>query len=465
MLIRVRHLVRGRNRLTFAPMKSPIFILLTVCIASPAYAWPFADTLVLPLREAASRALTHSVQTRKARWERRATDLQLADQRRNALTPKMDALLNVDYVPALPTTFLPATLFGGQEGTYVPATLGQPWQVLASVRLEQPLFDESARRLAPAASQTAALQNVLVEQSEEEVLLQTATLFYQALQMRALMRALDASVSQLEVLEQMARLRVENDQAVRSDVQRVQVALAALQARRHELEGGIEALQQGIQFLCGIPLDQPVVLVQPHTVPQQLALPSAIEQTATYRLLEGRLSLVRLQERSLRAKTWPRLGLYAQAGILSQRPDVRFMAADGRWYPLGIVGLRMEWPMLEGYRHRHGLERLRLEVRRGEEERDDYARARDLELRQARAQWENAQRTLSARTQALTLAREAVVQLQLAYRNGIAPLSEVLSVQTALAEAETQYEQQVFICRLAEIKWLKAAGLLRTLLD
>lgn len=458
-------MVRGRIRLTFAPMKSPIFILFAVCIAWPAYARPFADTLVLPLREAASRALTHSVQTRKARWERQATDLRLADQRRNALTPKVDALLNADYVPALPTTFLPATLFGGQEGAYVPATLGQPWQVFASVRVEQPLFDEAARRLAPAAALTAALQDMLVEQSEEEVLFQTANLFYQALQMRALLRALDASVNQLEVLERMARLRVENDQAVRSDVQRVQVALAALQARRHELEGAIEALQQGIQFLCGIPLDQPIALAQPDTALQQLALPSAVEQTATYRLLEGRLSLLRLQERSLRAKIWPRLGLYAQAGILSQRPDVRFTAADGRWYPLGIVGLRMEWPLLEGYRQRHGLERLRLEVRRGEEERDDYTRARDLELRQARMQWENAQRTLRARTQALALAREVVAQLQLAYRNGIAPLSEVLSAQTALAEAETQYEQQVFICRLAEVKWLKAAGLLRTLLD
>lgn len=458
-------MVRGRNRLTFAPMKSPIFILFTVCIAVPAYAWPFSDTLVLPLREAASRALAHSVQTRKARWERQATDLRLADQRRNALTPKVDALLNADYVPALPTTFLPATLFGGQEGAYVPATLGQPWQVFASVRVEQPLFDESARRLAPAAALTAALQDVLVEQSEEEVLFQTANLFYQVLQMRALLRALDASASQLEVLERMARLRVENDQAVRSDVQRVQVALAALQARRHELEGGIEALQQGIQFLCGIPLDQPIALAQPDTALQQLALPSAVEQTATYRLLEGRLSLLHLQERSLQAKIWPRLGLYAQAGILSQRPDVRFTAADGRWYPLGIVGLRMEWPLLEGYRQRHSLERLRLEAQRGEEERDDYARARDLELRQARMQWENAQRTLRVREQALVLARQVVAQLQLAYRNGVSPLSEVLSAQTALAEAETQYEQQVFLCRLAEVRWLKVAGLLRTLLD
>ncbi len=453
---------------TFASMKNLVFILFLLVLfeVGNTSAQPRTDTLWLSLQEAASRALTHSTATRKARWERRATDLRLAGQRREALMPRTELLLNTDYVPALPTAFLPATLFGGQEGAYVPATLGQPWQFFASVCVEQALFDESVRRLAPAAALTASLQDLLVERSEEEVIFQTASLFYQALQARALLRALNAHLSQLEALERMVQLRLDNDQAVRTDVQRIQAAIAGLQASRHELNGGIEALLQGIQFLCGIPLDQTVALVLPDTVNEEvLALPSNLEQTVTYRLLEGRLSLLRIQERSARAKGLPRLSFYAEAGILSQRTDVRFTDPNERWYPVGRVGLRLTWPLLEGYRSRYSREHLRLQMHLGESERDDYARARDLEIRQARTQWENALRTLRARKQALVLAREVVAQLQLAYQNGVAPLSDVLSTQTALAEAETQYEQQVFSCRLAEVKWLKAAGLLRNLLN
>ncbi|MCS7036515.1 MAG: TolC family protein [Saprospiraceae bacterium] len=428
-----------------------------------------ADTLSLPLREAIHRALTSSIQTRKARWERHAAALQIAEQRRGALTPKVEALANADYVPALPTTFLPATLFGGQEGAYVSSTLGQPWQLFASVRVEQPLFDEAARRLAPASALSQSLQDALVELSEEEIIFQTTQLFYQVLQARASLRALDAHLEQFEALERMVRLRVENDQAVQTDVQRIQVTIAHLQARRHELEGGIEALRQGLQFLCGIPLEQPVALADlsnpSDSIGQSVSAPLAIERTTTHRLLEGRLSLLRIQEHSMRARGWPKLGLYAQAGVLSQRADVRFAASNGRWYPLGLVGLRLEWPLLEGYRRRPGAERLRLEIQRNEEERNDYARARQMELLQASTQRNNALHALRARKQAVALAREVVSQLQLAYRNGVTPLSDLLAAQTALAEAETQYEQQVFTCRLAEVKWLRAAGLLRTLLE
>lgn len=426
-----------------------------------------ADTPSLALHEVLERALVHSAQVRKARWEREATALRISEQRRSGWLPQAQLSASADYVPALPTTFLPATLFGGAEGAYTAATLGQPWQVFASVRVEQPLFDESARRLTTAATWVTALQDLLVQQSEEEVIFQTTNLFYQVLQTKALLKALDAHQRQLETLERTVRVQVSGGSAVPTDVQRVQVALAGLQARRQELESGIEALLQGIQFVCGIPFSQPIALVETRrdTV-QWMAMPAvAADQTTTYRLLDGRLSLLRTQERSARAQGWPKLGLYAQAGILSQRTDARFAASEGRWYPLGLIGLRLDWPLLNGYRHRQQVSALRLEARKSEEEREYFTQLRQLEQLQARSQWENARRTLYVREQGVELARKLVGQTQLIFQENKASLSDLLAAQTALAEAETQYEQQVFTCRLAEVKWLKAAGQLRTLLD
>ncbi len=424
------------------------------------------DTQDLALHHVLERALQHSVQARKAYWESQASALRMQDQRRQATLPKLQFSASMDYVPALPTTFLPAALFGGVEGSYIAATLGQPWQTYAGVRLEQPLFDEAARRLAPAATLTQSLQDLMVRQAEEEILFQTANLFYQTLQARALIRALEANRRQLQQLERMAQLSQENAQGTPSDVQRLQAALATLDAQRQELEGNIAALYASIQFLCGLPFEQPIRLIEEALDTSQWSLlpPSSIEQSIPYRLLDGRLSLLNLQERSVRAQGLPKVGLYAQAGLLSQRTDARFAAADGRWYPLGLVGLRMDWPLLEGPRQRYHRELLRLQVRQSEEERDYFTRAWRLEQMQARMQWESALRTLSARAQGVQLARRWAEQAQLIYREGSSSLREVISAQTALAEAETQYEQQLFTCRLAEVKWLKATGQIRTLL-
>ncbi|MCS6929465.1 MAG: TolC family protein [Saprospiraceae bacterium] len=423
------------------------------------------DTVLLSLQGAIKQALVHGIPVRKARWEHQMAALQRVEQRRKSLLPNVRLSAQADYVPALPTTFLPAPLFSGQEGTYAAVTLGQPWQVLAAVHIEQPLIDAAAQRLASAAAPATALQDLLVEQAEEEVILQTATVFYQALQVQASLRALEVNLAQLEALQRMAQLRVDNDQAVRTDVQRLQVAIASLQARRSELESAREALHQNLQFLCGLSAETLLVLVDTGDLvhPELSVLPA--KQTTMYRLLENRLSILRHQERSNRAAGWPKLSCYAQAGILSQRADFRFTASDGRWYPLAIVGLRLDWALLEGFRRRPSVERLLLEIQRGEEECNDFTRMRAMELRQAKMQWDNALRTLRAREQALSLARDVAGQLQLAYQNGVAPLSELLSAQSALAEAETQYEQQLFTYRLAQVKWLKAAGLLRSLIE
>ncbi len=425
-----------------------------------------ADTLSLTLRQVLERALEHSAQVRQARWEQEAAVWELRDQKRAALVPRVQVSAGIDYVPGLPTTFLPGALLGRPEGTYVAATLGLPWQTLASMQLEQPLFDLSVQRLAPAMGIGRTLQALRVELTEEAVLFQAATLFYQALQARAMLRAVDAHLQQLEVLERMVQLQAKSDLAVQTDVQRVRVALSSLRARRHELEGGIEAVEQGIQFLCRLPLGQPIALRAPVIDTAQWALLPAevVEQSAAYRLLENRLSLLRIQERSERARGLPKVHLYAQAGVLSQRTDARFTAPDGRWYALGQVGLRLAWPLLDGYRHRYRVERLRREQAYGGEEREQLVRLQELERRQAQMQWENARRTLRAQAESVALARDLVERSRLTYREGTAPLSDLLAAQTALAEAETQYEQQVFSCRLAELQWLKAAGRLRTLL-
>ncbi len=448
-----------------------VLACLAACLPLSGLRGQAVDTQKLTLRQVLEQALVHSTYLRKARWDQQAALLRLKDQQQNSRLPKMQFTATAEYVPALPTTFLPATLFGGPEGAFTAATLGQPWQVFASVRVEQPLIDESARRMAPAATLSHELQDLLVRQTEEDVLFQVAQLFYQSLQATALLRSIDAHIRQLEALERTVRLQQRNDMALGADVQRVQVALMGLRAHRQELVGSIEALHQSLQFVCGIPFEQPIMPVDerpavPPDTSVALFLPAVpVEQTTTYRLLAGQGSLLRLQERSARAKQLPTLGLYAQAGLLSQRPDALFTASNGRWYPLGSVGLRLEWPFLEGHRQRYRRDLLRLEGERNAQERDDWARARLLEQRQAQTQWENALRTLRAREQRVALARDWVKRINLSYQQEMVALAEVLAAQTALAEAETQYEQQVFTCRLAEVKWLKAAGRLHALLE
>lgn len=427
------------------------------------------DQRPIALREALELALANSAQVKKANLDRQALEVRLKEGR-SALAPQVNGSIGFDYVPGLPTTFLPANLFGGPDGGFVAATLGQPWQLNGAVRLDQAVFNESARRMAPAANVSRSLYDLLTAKTEEEVVYNTALVFYQSLQTEILLDAVNANLGKLEALERMAQLQLDNDYAVPTDVKRVRVARTNLEAQRYNLVNAIQALRQTLQFLCGIPFGEPLEPSENLDRPtadsaRWQALTLEVEGTTEFRLLQRQIELNRIQKRSLRGSLTPSLGLYAVAGFLTQRPDAAFAAPENRWYGLGAAGVKLQVPIFDGFLSRRKVSLLNIESQKIEEDRRQLGQAKTLEFMQAKNQFQGALAMLRTQEENVALARDITDKLLLQYKEGMTPLTDLLSAQTALAEAESHYWQQVFNYKLAVVKLLKSAGKLRILTE
>ena len=437
--------------------------------------WAFAlSALAQPssrsvsLGETLDLALANSVQLHKARLDRQNLELRIKEGR-SAMAPQVTAGASLDYFPALPTQFLPGTLFGGPDGSYVPVTFGQPWQLSGAVNLQQPIYNEAARRMAPAANISRALSDLLTTRSEEEVIFNTATVFYQTLQTEQLLRSVNANMDKLEALKRMADLQLANGYAIPTDVKRIQVARTNLEAQRHNLVNGIQALHQTLQFLCGIPFDDPFDPVEEMNNAaadsmrwQSLSL--ELESTTEYRLLQRQLELNRIQTRSLRAEGAPSLNAYVAGAFQTQRPDANFLDPYRRWFGMAAVGFKLHVPVFDGFRRRRKAAQMAIESLKFEEDRRQLSQAKQLEFYQARNQFQGAIQMLRTQEDNVALARDITDKLMLQYKEGVAPLTDLLNAQTALIEAETNYWQQVFNYKLAVLKLLKAAGRLQVLL-
>lgn len=446
-------------------MKSFVLLLCWVLVATM-HAQP-APRLVT-LGETLQLALANSAQLRKTRFDREGLELRFREGRA-AFMPQINAGVNFDYFPVLPTQFLPADLFGGPDGAYVPATFGQPWQLGGSVNVQQPIYNAAARRMAPAANTSRALYDLLSTRAEEEVLYNTATVFYQALQTGQLLRSVNANMDKLDALQRMAELQLANGYAIPTDVKRIRVARTNLEAQRHNLLDGIRALNLTLRFLCGIPYDEDFGPVEEMENPasdssrwQSLTL--ELESTTEYRLLQHQLELNNIQTRSLRGEAVPRLSAYALGAFQAQRTDANFFDPDKRWYGLAAVGFKLDVPIFDGFRRRHKAGQMAIEGLKIEEDRRQLEAAKKLEFYQARDQFQGAIRMLRMQVDNVALAREITNKLTLQYTEGVAPLTDLLNAQTALAEAETNYWQQVFSYKLAVLKLLKSAGLLKSMI-
>jgi outer membrane protein TolC len=451
-------------------MKSTVSLLAAawLCCASSSLAQP-APPLTGPLTLDASLglALANSSQVKKSKLDRQVLERRAREGRAAAL-PQVTANIGLDYVPVLPTQLLPGELFGQAEGTYIPAQFGQPWQLGGSVLLQQQIINESLRRGIPALNVTRGISDLLLERSEEEVVYNTATVFYQTLQTEQLLRAINANVDKLEALQRMAELQLANGYAIPTDVKRIRVARTNLETQRQNLLTGISALRQTLQFFCGLPADAPLELEAELGAPaadsaRWQSLQLAPEATTEHRLLMRNLELTRIQQHSLHGESYPSLSAYVALSSQTWRNNINFFDPDRRWFGMAAVGFKLKIPVFDGFRLHHKSLIFKLELEKMEEDRRQLSGAKSLEFRQAREQLQNALRALSTQSDNVALAREITDKLLLQYKTGIAPLTDLLNAQTALSEAETNYWQQVFGYKLAVLKLLKSAGRLEEL--
>jgi outer membrane protein len=442
-----------------------MFVLFLSCwvVVATMHAQPTPRSLTLS--EALKLALANSAQLKKTRLDREHLELRFKEGR-SATLPQINAGVGFDYFPVLPTQFLPADLFGGPDGGYVPATFGQPWQLAGTVNVQQAIYNESARRMAPAANTSRALYDLLSTRAEEEVIYNTAMVYYQTLQTEQLLRSVSANLNKLDALQRMAELQLANGYATPTDVKRIRVARTNLETQRQSLDGGIRALHLTLQFFCGIPYEDAIAPTGEMDNPaadssrwQMLTLEP--ESTTEYRLLQRQLELNRIQSHSLRGEVMPRLSAYALGALQAQRSDANFFDPAKRWYGLAAVGFKLDVPIFDGFRRRHKAGQMAIEAQKIEEDRRQLEAAKKLEFYQARDQFQGAIRMLRTQEDNVALAREITDKLMLQYKEGMAPLNDLLNAQTAQAEAETNYWQQVFTYKLAVLKLLKSAGVIK----
>jgi len=446
-------------------MKSLVSLLFCALVTGKAAAQttPHPVSLV----ECLDMALTNSAQLKKARMDRQGFELRLRESR-SAAYPQISAKVGYDYSPVLPTQLLPGELFGQADGTYIPAQFGRPWQLTGGVTVEQQIYNESLFRGIPAINAGRAISDLLIDQTQESVLYNTATVFYQNLQTEQLLRAVDANLEKLDALQRIAEIQLANGYAIPTDVKRIQVARTNLQTQRQNLLTAIASLRQALQYLCGVPNDEKFEPAEEMANPaadslrwQSLTLEP--KTTTEHLLLLHNIELNRIQTRSLWAQGLPSLSAYATGLFQTQRDDARVFDTEGRWYGAVVFGLKVDIPIFDGFRRIRKVRLLKLDAQKLEEDMRQVDEAKVLEFIQAREQLQNALQALQTQTDNVGLARENTDKLVLQYKEGVMSLTDLLNSQTALSEAETNYWQQVFAYKLAVLKLLKASGKLEEL--
>ena len=425
----------------------------------------------LSLKDALRYALEASQNARKAKLDEENSQYQI-DEARAKVLPQVSGSGGLTYNPILQKSAMPGDFFG-QPGKTVLLAFGQKWNASAGVSLSQTLFDHSVFTGLKAAKTTAEFYRLNSELTEEQIIEQVATSYYQVLVQRQQAGVVDSTIKNTLKVQAVLQSLYENGLAKKIDVDRIAVNVSNLRSRRLQLTNSVELLQNQLKFYIGMPIQTPVTIpdVQLSLInPQAIAKENTIDVSGRTELavLNTQQSLLQYQKQATKSEYYPTLSMsssYSYQGLSNQFPIFRGKDNGANWFAVASLGLNLRVPIFNGFATKARLKQADVSIRKLQEDISSTKLSLNLAYENARTQINNSIITLNNQKENVALAQQVYSNSQNNYNNGLATLTDLLQAENSLTEAQNNYSAALLDYRVAQIQLIKAQGTLKTLLN
>ena len=446
---------------------------MAVLLSLPAIAATAQAPVQLTLKTALNYALEANQNARKARLDVEGSEYKIEEVRSRAL-PQLSGNASITHNPLLQQSALP-NIFGPNPNPdeTILVSFGQKWNSNAGLSLTQNLFDKSVLTGLDAAKATREFYKLSAQLTEEQVIEQVATNYYQLLVQRQQVGVLDSTIRNTQRVQSVLQGLYENGLGKKIDVDRMAVNLSNLNSQRQQLLNGVSLLENQLKFYMGMPINTPVNIPQAEIAsiePQAVAVNEAInpEARTEMRILEQQEQLLHYQKEAYKAEYYPSLSLsgnYNYQGIGNSVPLFKGQERGVNWFGAASVSLNLRVPIFNGFATRSRVRQAEVDLKKINEDKSNTSLALQLAFENAKTQINNSIITLNAQKKNVQLANEVYANTQNNYNNGLATLTDLLNAETSVTEANNNYSSALLSYKVAEIQLIKSQGQLKSLIN
>lgn len=427
----------------------------------------------LTLQNALKYALEANQQARKARLDIENADYKINEVKSRAL-PQVNGSASLTHNPVQQLTPLP-NIFGPSPNPNetILVTFGQKWNANTGLSLTQNLFDKSVFTGLSAAKTSREFYQLNAQLTDEQVIEQVATNYYQILVQRQQLAVIDSSISNTQRLKNVLQGLFDNGLAKKIDVDRVTVAKSNLQNQRQQLLNAVSLLENQLKFYMGMEINTPVEIPSADltSITPKLVLPGEqidVTGRTEYLLLKKQEDLLKLQKEAYISEYYPSLSLsgsYSFQGTGNKFPLFKGQSSGVNWFDAASVSLNLRIPLFNGFATKNRVKQADVSIRKVNEDIANTNLALNLAFENAKTQINNSVITLNNSKDNERLAEEVFNNTQNNYNNGLATLTDLLDAERSLTEARNNHAAALLNYRVAEIQLVKSQGQLKSLLN
>ncbi|MDQ3047736.1 MAG: TolC family protein [Bacteroidota bacterium] len=396
---------------------------------------------------------------------------QIAKQKVNEVMgmglPQINASFDLRYFIEIPTSLVPAEFFGGPPGSFAAVQFGTKYNATAGLDASQLIFSGDYF-LGVKASKVF---REISQRSTERTRIETSTLvskaYYTVLINRERSTLMDANMARVKKTMDDTKAFLDNGFVEKIDHDRLTVIYNNLLVEKEKVDRLLALGTYLLKYQMGMEINAKLQLTDNiSNVKFEAASIAATDKfdyakRVEYGLFETQFKLAKLDLKRNRFSYLPSAFAYGSLSGAAQRNEFDIFDSDKRWYPTALIGAKVTMPIFTGMQRHSRNQQAKLKLQQAENNLEFIERSIDLELASSTATLQNAASSLEIQKKNIVLAEDVARVAKIKYEQGVGSNLELITAETALKEAQTNYYNALFDALVAKLDFDKANGLIK----
>jgi len=298
------------------------------------------------------------------------------------------------------------------------------------------------------------------ERQRQKVALDAVVAYFNVLKSRGFVKVMEDRLKALQSQRDDIEKMLERGVATRVDLLRAETSVAAAQEELTKARNGEALALAALANAMGLPPETPVRVVTSASIADEVlpdlpsdlksAVEEALNQRPELKVLEAQLVAAKEGIRVARSERRPQVGLMFQYD--AERQTV--MPDTGRW----LVGVMLTVNLFDGGAVKAAVDKARSDVERLEAAIEELRNGIALEVTNAFLSVESAKERVKVAEKAVETAQEGVRLVRLGYQNGVNTITDFLTAQSELTQAQVALVVALADLRVAEAQLWFALG-------
>lgn len=346
----------------------------------------------------------------------------------------------------LPVSLLPAEIFGGEAGTYIPVTFGQKMNMSASATLNQKIFDGSYIVGVQAIKTYIDISGNALKKTRQEVKKAVVSAYGNVLLLNESATIVAKNISNLKENVEEAKQLFKQGFVEEEQLEQLQITLSNLESQERNVKRLQSISKQLFNLLLGLPLNNQTELLddlESLAAKNLLAAKDPIDfeifSNIDYQIAVNMKEQKRLELKLERSKYLPTLNAFVNYSTNAFGNEFNFFSSEQNWFDASVFGLNLNVPIFSSFMKRAYTKKAKIAFDQSQSNLKEAEKKIQLQFEQSKSQFQLAAENYQTSKENLSLAQRIENKNSIKYKEGLISGFDLRQAQLQLYEAQRSY--------------------------